>query len=112
MKIIAITLDQMIIIDGVAASLREHGGFEMARGEWAVHFDSVKGIGEVEYFDNRRNQPLTQAEFDKHYSWLLTEHTRVIEQEKAEQLKAQEAALNEQQATVDASDPSHTTVNP
>ncbi|WP_325892732.1 hypothetical protein [Grimontia sp. NTOU-MAR1] len=85
MKITAITQDQLIIVDGVGVDMRPHGGFEMRRGEWAVQFDTVTGRGEVEYTDARHNSALTQADFDKHYAWLMDEHQRAIEKEKADE---------------------------
>ncbi|WP_162062376.1 hypothetical protein [Vibrio taketomensis] len=49
MKIAAITQDQLIIKDGVPAPIALIGGFRMERGEWAVHFDTDLGIGQIEY---------------------------------------------------------------
>ncbi|WCE31113.1 hypothetical protein [Vibrio sp. SCSIO 43137] len=73
----------------------------MTRGEWAVHFDTDKGYGEIEYLDNRPNEALTQQGFDAHYAWLVTEHERYQKHQAEVQAKA-EALANEQQALVDA----------
>lgn len=74
MKITAVTQDQLILIDGVAAQIGEIGGFFMQRGEWAVHFDTELGIGHIEYLDIRSNQSLTLALFEQHYAWLIDKH--------------------------------------
>lgn len=91
MKIAAITQDQLILIDGVPALLGELGGYRMERGEWAVHFDTLTGIGQIEYFDNRQNQLISNDEFNKHYTWLIEEHQR-YQDHKAAELAAEEAA--------------------
>lgn len=85
MKITAVTADQLIIVDGIAAELKLCGGYHMKNGEWAVHYDTVSEVGEIEYIDNRLNVVLTKSDFDTHYAWLLTEHARVLEQVKADE---------------------------
>ncbi len=76
MKIVAITYDQMIAIDGVPAMMRDIGGFHMKRGEWAVHFDTDTGIGSIEFTDNRLNETITSETFHQSYAWLIDEHQR------------------------------------
>lgn len=93
MKIAAITQDQVIVIDGNAAFMRELDGFLMERGEWAVRFDTDLGIGTIEYTDSRNNRSIDAAEFNAHYSWLEVEHQRYVDHKAAE--AAAEAAANE-----------------
>lgn len=104
MKISAVTTDQIIVVDGVLARISKIGGYHMTNGEWAIYYDTNKGYGEIEYLDNRPNQLLDKETFDSKYAWLLEEHQRYLDHK-----AAQEIALNEQQTTVDASDPSRTT---
>lgn len=92
MKITAVTEDQIIVIDGQGAEMRVLGGYHMQNGEWAIHFDTALGYGEIEYLDNRPNRRIYQAEFDTHYSWLITEHQRYLDHLSAE------AAANEPDA--------------
>ncbi|NOI13809.1 hypothetical protein [Vibrio hepatarius] len=89
MKIAAVTTDQIIIIDGVVAHLREIGGFQMGNGEWAVHFNEELGYGHIEYTDSRDNRNIDAAEFQVHYAWLKDEHQRYLDHQAAE------AAANE-----------------
>ncbi|MDO6709084.1 hypothetical protein, partial [Photobacterium sp. 1_MG-2023] len=96
MKITAATQDQIILIDGIPALMAEMGGYNMQRGEWAVHFDTDLGVGHIEYLDNRGNQILTRDLFERAYAWLIDEHTRYVTA-MAEQEAAEEAARNEQQ---------------
>lgn len=102
MKITAITQDQLIIVDGVVVDMRLKGGFEMRRGEWAVHFDTATGRGEVEYLDIRQNAAMTQAEFEKHYAWLLEEHQRAVKQAEAEEKALAEAMEKAEKARQNA----------
>lgn len=95
MKITVITEDQIILVDDVPAFMAEIGGFEMRRGEWAVHFDTNKSIGEIEYLDIRNNQTITQADFDSSYAWLLTEHQRYLDHKQAEEQAAFDAAFEQ-----------------
>lgn len=99
MKITAVTEDQIIVIDGQGAEMRELGGYHMTNGEWAVHFDAEKGYGEIEYLDNRPNRRIYQDEFDAHYSWLITEHQRY-----QDHLAAQAAAYESETIITDGSD--------
>ncbi|MFW7525313.1 hypothetical protein ACODM8_14420 [Vibrio ostreicida] len=87
MKIIAVTEDQLILVDNTPAEMNELGGYRMKNGEWAVQFDADLGYGEIEYLDNRPNRRIYQAEFESHYSWLLDEHKRY-----QDHLAAEEAA--------------------
>lgn len=97
MKITAVTTDQIILVGGIPADMRAIGGYHMKNGEWAVHFDTTIGVGEIEYLDNRPNRVINQDDFEKHYSWLINEHTR-YQQHVAEQQAQleQELAANEQ----------------
>jgi hypothetical protein len=79
MKITAVTQDQIIIIDEVVADMRTLGGYHMTDGEWALHFDTITGYGEIEFIDNRQNQVIGQAYFEAHYTWLIDEHTRYMD---------------------------------
>lgn len=89
MKITAITSDQIILVGGVPAMMREIGGYQMTNGEWAVQFDTELGYGHIEYTDKRQNKTIDQAYFDAHFAWLITEHQRYID------IKAAEAQANE-----------------
>ena len=100
MNITAITQDQLIIVDGVPAAIAQIGGFRMERGEWAVHFDSELGIGQIEYLDIRSNQTLTSKEYEAHYAWLVAKHGEYIDwvhQQELEQEKVAAQAAQEQQ---------------
>lgn len=101
MKIAAVTQDQLILIAGVPAQMRELGGYHMTRGEWAVHFDTDLGYGHIEYLDNRNNVTLSQEDFDKHYAWLITEHKRYLDHVAEQQRSAEEAAANEPDTTTE-----------
>lgn len=79
MRISIITLDQVIVLDSTPAMMLEVGGFEMAGGEWAVHFDTNTGIGHVEYTDSRPNKVISQADFDASYSWCLARHSEWVD---------------------------------
>jgi len=94
MKITAVTEDQMIIINGVPVLTALYGGFHMMKGEWAVHFDTDKEVGEIEFLDNRQNQVIDQVFFDAHYGWLVDEHKRIQALE--------QAVADEQEALIDA----------
>ncbi|UTM58286.1 hypothetical protein L4174_005440 [Photobacterium sp. CCB-ST2H9] len=96
MRITAITQDQLIVIDGVPAFLGQMGGFAMRQGEWAIDYNTLTGLGHIEYTDNRPNQTINSAVFDAAYAWLIDEHTRYVAAI-AEQEAAEEAARNEQQ---------------
>ncbi|WP_330960013.1 hypothetical protein [Photobacterium sp. 53610] len=95
MKITVITQDQLIVVDGKPAFMGDIGGFEMSRGEWAINYDTVTGVGHIEYTDNRPNQKIYTADFDNSYSWLLDEHQRYLT-ETAIKEAAEEEARNEQ----------------
>lgn len=90
MKIAAVTTDQIIIVAGSVAQMREIGGYQMANGEWAVHFNTELGHGHIEYTDNRSNRTIDAAEFEAHYAWLIGEHQRYVDH-----VAALEAAANE-----------------
>ncbi|PKF48676.1 hypothetical protein AT251_24370 [Enterovibrio nigricans] len=93
MNITAITQDQLILIDGVGVSAV--GGFRMERGEWALHFDTDKGIGHIEYLDSRPNLLLTQVHFDNAYHWLIEEFERAqAEAKREEEFDAQNMAAS------------------
>ncbi|MCF7355081.1 hypothetical protein [Vibrio phage vB_VruC_PG21] len=79
MKISAVTEDQVIVIDGSAAFMADIGGYHMTNGEWAVHFDTTTGYGEIEYIDNRPNQFIDEAFFNQHFAWLQAEHQRYLD---------------------------------
>ncbi len=97
MRITAITADQLILVGGIPAQIALIGGYHMKNGEWAVHFDTETGMGEIEYIDNRPNRVIGQAEFETHYSWLQEEHSRYLEYVEQQQAQlAQELADNEQ----------------
>lgn len=81
MKISAVTEDQIIVIDGRPAFMAHIGGYHMTNGEWAVHFNTATGMGEIEYIDNRPNQFIDEAFFNQHFAWLQTEHQRYLEHE-------------------------------
>jgi len=98
MKITAVTTDQIIVVGGVPALMREIGGYQMTNGEWAVQFDSELGYGHIEYTDNRPNLAINQAYFDIHFAWLITEHQRYLDH-----VAAQEAAANESTEPTDIS---------
>jgi len=88
MKISVITQDQTIVVDGEALKF----AFQVPSGEWAIHFDDVVNVGEVEFIDARNNQTLSSFEA---YSYLLTayndEKARLAEVA-AQQLAEAEAA--------------------
>jgi hypothetical protein len=98
MKITAVTTDQIIVVSGVPAMMRELGGYQMTNGEWAVQFDTELGYGHIEYTDNRPNKPIDQAYFDAHFAWLITEHQRYVE------TKAAEAQANESETMATTGD--------
>ncbi|MGF1762451.1 hypothetical protein [Aliivibrio kagoshimensis] len=100
MKITAVTIDQIIVIDGVVANLSNTGGFEMRGGEWAIQFDSNVGAGHVEYTDRRLTKDINQAEFDAKYAWLLIEHKNYIDL-----VAEQEALLIAQQEALASAEP-------
>ncbi len=96
MKITAVTLDQLIIVDGTPAPMAQLGGYHMHNGEWAVHFDTDIGVGHIEYLDNRLNRTIGQAEFESHYTWLIDEHTRYVEhQAEQERIENEQATMGE-----------------
>lgn len=101
MKITAVTEDQIILIDGIPAFVGEIGGYHMTRGEWALHFDTDIGHGEIEYIDNRPNQRIDNDIYHKAYTWLETEHARYLTY--AAELKAE--AEREQQTITDTTQP-------
>lgn len=90
MRFTAITQDQILMVDGEAVT-PPHVSFEMPRGEWAVHFDTSTGLGEVEYLDSRQNETINQIVFDERYGYLVTVHTESLLKMEA----ALEAALVE-----------------
>ncbi|ODS10164.1 hypothetical protein [Vibrio scophthalmi] len=92
MKIVAVTRDQLILIDGISAQICLIGGFTMQRGEWAVHFDTKTGVGHIEYIDIRNNQPLTTELFNTHYAWLIAKHGEFV------QWQQEQAALEQAQS--------------
>ena len=94
MKITAVTQDQLILIDGEPALMAEIGGYNMQRGEWAVHFDTELGVGHIEYLDNRDNQVLDSALFNSAYAWLIDEHQRFIDLKEAEANEQQQTPVN------------------
>ncbi|MBD8513154.1 hypothetical protein IFO68_10760 [Photobacterium sp. CAU 1568] len=96
MRITAVTQDQLIVIDGVPAFLGHIGGYAMRQGEWAVDFNTLTGLGHIEYTDNRPNQIIDSTVFNAAYAWLIDEHKRYVTA-MAEQHAAEEAARNEQQ---------------
>lgn len=98
MKISAVTTDQIIVVDGKPALMRDIGGYQMTNGEWAVQFDSEFGYGHIEFTDNRPNQEIDQAYFNMHFAWLITEHQRYLDH-----VAAQEAAVNESTEPTDTS---------
>lgn len=79
MKIAVITLDQIIVIDGEGL----HIPFEMKGGEWAVHWDSRLGTGEVEYTDSRLNETITSFEKYQYLIDLFVDEKARIEAERA-----------------------------
>ncbi len=109
MKITAITQDQVIIINSRPALVAEIGGYHMHNGEWAVHFDTDMGIGHIEYLDNRLNRTIEQAEFDKHYSWLIEEHQKYIDHQAEQQRLIAEQIEREHQENEQNSIDSDTT---
>lgn len=87
MKLSAITIDQVVILDGKAENIYQHGaGYTVPSGEWAIHFDSQSGIGQVEYLDARLNETISQVQFDERYAYLIDCHaqakaTRIAEEQ-------------------------------
>jgi len=90
MKITAVTQDQMIIIDGQPIRA-PWCSFSMPAGEWAVHFDKLTGVGEVEYLDNRPNETISAATYAERYQHLEQTHADAVAAYQTE-LAAQEAA--------------------
>lgn len=66
-KLIIVTVDQLIIVDGKPLDMRPHGGFNMANGEWALNFGGI--VGEIEYTDIRMNKTIDSSFVEAHYSW-------------------------------------------
>ena len=98
MKFSAITQDQVLILDGEPEHCGIVGGFSLPSGEWAIHYNGA--FGEVEYLDNRPNENINKATFDKRYGYLLEIHATAKaerERQQAEMKAAAEAAANEQQ---------------
>lgn len=90
MKITAVTQDQMIIIDG--QSVRAPWcSYSMPAGEWAVHFDTETGAGEVEYIDNRPNEIISASTYVERYQHLEQVHSEAMAAYQAD-LAAQQAA--------------------
>jgi hypothetical protein len=77
-KVIAVTQDQIVLVDGVAVSASKYGGYQMTNGEWSVNFDSELGIGEIEYLDARPNKQMNQADIER-YMWLIDLHADIVE---------------------------------
>lgn len=88
MKLTAVTQDQLIIIDGQSIG-SPWCSYSMPSGEWAVHFDTVTGAGQVEYLDNRPNEPINAVQYAERYQHL--------EQKHADALAAYQAAIAAQQ---------------
>jgi len=78
MKISIITQDQIIVIDGEGLNIP----FQM-NGEWAVHWDSRLGTGEVEYTDSRLNEAITSFDKYQHLIDLFVDEKARIEAERA-----------------------------
>ncbi len=95
MKISVITQDQTIVIDGEATRV----AFAVPAGEWAIHFDTHTGLGEVEFIDSRQNALI--SDFSA-YQYLIdlvaAEQQRVLD---AEELQRAEALENEAAAVAE-----------
>lgn len=90
MKITAVTQDQMIIIDGQPIRT-PWCSYSMPAGEWAVHFDTVTGAGEVEFLDNRPNETIDAAAYAERYQHLEQVHADAVAAYEAD-LAAQQTA--------------------
>lgn len=84
----------MIVRDGVGIKCSQYGqAFTVPNGEWAVMFDDVTGVGEVEYIDARPNENIDAAAFAARYQYLV-DHYDAAQAEKA-RLDAERAAQEE-----------------
>lgn len=92
MKITAVTQDQLIVKDGVPAFVGKSTGFTMGNGEWAVHYDSVMGVGSIEYTDNREPTTFDGEYYQTHFAWLEQVHADHLIWED-EQRALEEAAI-------------------
>ena len=62
----------MIVRGGVGLRVSEYGqAFTVPNGEWAVMFDDVTEVGEVEYIDARLNETIDAATFASRYQYLV-----------------------------------------
>lgn len=94
MKITAITQDQILIIDGVPVT-KPWCSYTMPAGEWALHYDTATGVGEVEYLDNRPNEAIDATGYAERYQHLEQVHADAQEAEAAHLAEMEAQATTE-----------------